>query len=169
MDIQAFLTDMIRGATALRDFAIALAASAVGWYYMVSAGWRLARWNDPKRQYGAGSVVGRSVVGTMFINASSYLNMMAITFTGFGLPDANSMSVISGGGGGVPQMVVKTALIWLACLGVIAMLRGAQLIAKASDNGSGAPTEKDPMFTGLVFIVSGAIGVNLWRFASSFI
>lgn len=170
MELSQFLTAAAQAAGIIKEFAVAVAASVIGWYYLINAGWRLIKWSDQRRQYGAASIMVRAIVGTLFIQASTYINMVVLTVTGQAVGSENAMSVMpSGGGGDVPRMIFQTALIWLGAFGVIAILRGATLLVKASDSGSGAPSEKDPMFTAFIYIIAGAIGVNLWRFVGNLV
>lgn len=168
MDLNALLSSLNEGAVVLRDFAIALCATVLGWWLLYSAAIRLLKWSDPRRQYGAPSVAARFIVGSLFVSGSDYLNMQVLTWTGETMPAGNAMSVIAETGGSVPKMILQTALVWIATLGVLAILRGTSLIVKAAD-GNGQSQQEDPAWTAAVFIVSGSIGVNLWRWAGPYI
>jgi hypothetical protein len=55
-------------------------------------------------------------------------------------------------------------LTWVATLGVMAILKGTRLIVKAADGaGQNMSMHEDPGWTAMVYIISGSIGVNLWR------
>lgn len=170
MDLSAFLGAMNDGAIALRQFFIALCSYAVGWFLVGQAGIRLAKWDSRNRSYGIGSVGARLLVGTCFVNAAEYINMQVLTWSGEEMPSANAMSVMSGGGSSVPQMILQTTMIWMATMGVIAIIKGTRLIIKAAD-GSGQPASmhEDPGWTAAVYIVAGSLGVNLWRFVGPLI
>jgi hypothetical protein len=163
MDIQAFLDNLTEGAIVLRQFAIALCSMALGWYLVGQAGVKMLKWSDPRRQYGAASIGARFVVGTAFINATDYLQMQVLTWTGQGVGSANAMSVMPSGAS-VPRMILGALLTWVATLGVMAILKGTRLIVKAADgSGQSGSMHEDPGWTAFVYIVSGSLGVNLWR------
>lgn len=169
MNIVEFLSMVTKAADVIKELTVAIFSNVIGWYLLASSAWRLVKWHDQRRQYGGASILVRSVVGTLFIQSATYLNMVALTVTGYDLPASNAMSVVSAGDT-VPAMVFKSALVWLAALGVIAILRGTQLLVKAGDGGgSNGGSDSDPVWTGCIYIVSGAIGVNLWRFVSGLI
>lgn len=127
------------------------------------------KWSNPQRQYGGASVVVRVVVGTFLINAASWLNMVTLTVTGYGLPSMNSLSIVSSGKS-VPEMIWAVALVWVSALGFLAVIRGTTLLIKAGDNfGRPVASEQDPLWTGLTYIVSGGIGINIARFASGWV
>lgn len=171
MSLDELLSMLVKDAGILKEFVVALFSYVIGWFVLATALIRLAKWSDPRRSYGAASILVRSVVGTFFIQSATYLNMMALTVTGYGVSNTNAMSVMpsTGAGSGIPGQIFSAVLAWLATLGVIAMLHGAQLIIKAGDGSSNTPTDSDPKWTGCIFIVSGAIGVNLWRFVGGLI
>jgi len=168
MSLDELLAMLVKDAGILRDFAVALFSYVIGWYVLGTGIYRLAKWSDPRRSYGGASVVVRSVIGTCFIQSATYLNTMALTVTGYGVSNTNAMSVMppTSTGSGIPGQIFTAVLAWLAALGVIAIFHGGQLIIKAGDGSSNTPTDSDPKWTGCIFIVSGAIGVNLWRFVS---
>lgn len=168
MDINALLEAFNTGSVAVRNLAVAVCSTVLGWWLMGTAGQRMVNWNNPRRQYGWPSIAARFVVGTMFVNASQYLNMQVLTWTGAAMPAANAMSLMPGGGGGsVPKMIFQTTLLWMATMGVIAILKGTSLIVKAAEGNS--QQQEDPAWTAAVYIVSGSIGVNLWRFVNPFV
>lgn len=167
MGLEEFLQMLARFAEAIRALAVAVMAYAVGWWLLFSAGIRLVKWTDPRRQYGVPSIIGRSVGGTAFINSAQYLNMTVLTFTGYASSGSGAMNVMPSAGGGVVGLVFSTALAWLAALGAIAIFHGSNMLIKSAD-GAGQ-SQQDPVWTGCIFIVSGAIGVNLWRFVGDLI
>lgn len=167
MDLNALLASFYSGAAIVKDFAIALCSLVLGWYLVGNAAYRMTRWSDQRRTYGWGSVSARFIVGTFFINANAYINMQVLTWTGQAMPTTNSMSVMPGGGGSVPKMILQCVLAWMATLGVLAIIKGTRLIVKAADGG---PSQvEDPGWTAAVYIVAGAFGVNLWRFVAPLI
>lgn len=170
MSLEAILSSMTEGAGVLREFFIALCSYALGWYLVGMAGAKMLNWNDPRRTYGWNSVAARFIVGTCFIHASEYINMQVLTWTGYGLPADNAMSVMPASGSSVPMMIMQTVMAWVATLGVIAIIKGTRLIVKAAD-GSGQPASmhEDPGWTAGVYIVAGSFGVNLWRWVSPYI
>lgn len=168
MDLNALLSSLNEGAVVLRDFAIALCSIVLGWWLLYTAAIRLLKWSDPRRQYGVPSVMARFIVGSLFVSASDYLNMQVLTWTGETMPAGNAMSVMADAGGSVPKMIAQTALVWVATLGVLAILRGTSLVVKAAD-GNGQSQQEDPAWTAAVFIVSGSIGVNLWRWVGPYL
>jgi hypothetical protein len=168
MDIQALLSSANEGAVVVRQFAIALCSMALGWWLVGAAGTRMVKWNDPRRSYGWASIMTRFVVGTFFINATEYINMQVTTWTGEGMPAVNAMSVMPAAGGSVPKMILQTTLMWIATMGVIAIIKGTRLIVKAAD-GNNQSQQEDPGWTAAVYIVSGSIGVNLWRWVSPYV
>lgn len=167
MDLNALLATFTEGATTVKDFAIALCSLCLGWFLVGSAAYRMLRWNDTRRTYGWGSVSMRFIVGTFFVNASAYINMQVLTWTGQAMPTGNSMSVMPPAGDSVPKMILQCVLAWMATLGVLAIIKGTRLLVKSADGGQ-SQTE-DPGWTAAVFIVAGAFGVNLWRFVSPLI
>lgn len=170
MGIEELLQTISQGASVVRQFAIALASNVIGFFFLISAGIKLVKWGDPRRSYGVAAVIVRAIVGTLFIQASAYLNMAVLTVTGYGMPDNNAMSVMPSGDGGIPAMVFKTALLWLGTLGAIAILNGARMLVKASDGQTGqSASQEDPMWTGFIYIGAGAIGINIWRFVGDLI
>lgn len=168
MDVSALLSSLNEGAVVLRDFAIALCSTVLGWWLIYTGSIRMLKWDDPRRQYGVPSVLARFIVGAFFASAADYLNMQVLTWTGETMAANNSMTVMPDAGGSVPTMIVKTALVWIATMGVLAILRGTSLIVKAAD-GNGQSQQEDPAWTAAVFIVSGSIGVNLWRWAGPYL
>lgn len=170
MDITEFLSMITRAASVVRDLVVGIFANIVGWYLFGSGLLRMATWGSPRRNYGAMSIIVRSGIGTVLIQSSQWLNMMALSLTGYGVSAQNAMSVTTpGAGSGIPGMVFSAVLAWLATLGVIAILHGTSMFVKAGDGSSSQPTNSDPKFTAVVFIVSGCIGINLWRFTSGLI
>jgi hypothetical protein len=168
MSLSSFLAALSQAATVIQSLAGAIFSGLVGIWLMYSGVVRLATWGDARRQYGISSVLMRFAVGSLLINYATTLNMVVLTFTGqSGGMSSNSMSVMpSSSSGGVAGTVIQVALLWCATFGVVAIGRGLLLFVKASDNGGGGPSNQDPVWTGAVFCVSGAIGVNLWRFVS---
>jgi hypothetical protein len=169
MSLSEFLSAMTSNAGILQNFVISLFANVIGWYVLGTGGVRLVKWGSPRRDYGASSIMVRTVIGTLFIQATPYLNMAATTVTGYGLSTSNAMSVMPSGGNATVAAIFAAVLAWMAVLGVIAMLHGAQLLIKAGDGSGNQATDSDPKWTGCVFIFSGAIGVNLWRFVGGVI
>lgn len=167
MDLNSLLASLYDGASTVKYFAIAVCSLVLGWYLVGNAAYRMTRWNDARRTYGWGSVSVRFIVGTFFINANAYINMQVLTWTGQGMPAANSMSVMPAAGDSVPKMIFQCVLAWLATLGVLAIIKGTRLIVKAADGGQSQV--EDPGWTAAVFIVAGAFGVNLWRFVAPLI
>ncbi len=164
MDIQSFLETLTQGAVVVRQFAIALCSMALGWFLIGQAGVKMLKWSDPRRQYGAPSIAARFVVGSLFNNASDYLQMQVLTWTGQGMGSDNAMSVMPSSGASVPRMIIATVLAWVATVGVMAILKGTRLIVKAADgSGQSGSMHEDPGWTAFVYIVSGSLGVNLWR------
>ena len=164
MDIQSFLDMLAQGAVVLRQFVIALCSMVLGWWIITMACIKMLKWSDPRRQYGAPSIAARFVVGSLFANAADYLQMQVLTWTGQGMASDNAMSVMPAAGSSVPRMILGTLLAWVATVGVMAILKGTRLIIKAADgSGQGGSMHEDPGWTAFVYIVSGAIGVNLWR------
>lgn len=169
-DLSAFLSTLNQGAGVLRDFAISLCSVALGWYLVGAAGVKMLKWNDPRRSYGWPSVTARFVVGTAFINATEYINMHVLTWTGSAMASTNAMTVLPSAGASVPKMILQTTLMWVATLGVLAILKGTRLIVKAADgSGQAASMQEDPGWTAAVYIVAGSLGVNLWRFVGDWI
>ena len=169
MDLHQLLETAIRGAHNVAQFAITLASYAIGWAVFGTGIWMWVKWSNPQRQYGGSSVLIRVVVGAFLINAASWLNMVTLTVTGYGLPPMNSLSIVSSGKS-IPEMVFAVALVWLSALGFVAVIRGTTLLIKAGDNfGRPVPSEQDPLWTGLIYIVSGGIGINIARFASGWV
>lgn len=167
MGIEELIAALIQAADVLKQFAVALCMYGIGWGLFISAGWRLVKYGDARRQYTMASVGTRALVGSLLIQASEYVNSVVQTVTGASASANNAMSVMPASGSSVPMMVFQAALAWLGALGVIAILRGATLMVKAGDSaGGGQGSEKDPLWTGFVFMFSGALGVNLWRFTS---
>lgn len=169
MTLPELLDNAIQAAIVVRQFGVAFTTYVLGF---ASLGWGLfilGTWNSPRRQHGAGAVVGRVFVGTLFINSATWLNSVALTVTGYGVPAQNASSLV-GSGGSVPQQIFTAALVWVATLGVLSILRGTHLLIVAGDS-AGRPTsmQEDPLWTGLIHIVAGAIGVNLSRFVSGLI
>lgn len=164
LDLSQFLAVLTHAAQVIKQLAIAVAMNVVGVFYLGSALVRTLKWSDQRRNYGVPSIAGRAFSGTALIQASDTINTAVLTFTG-ALPDQNNaMSVMpSSAGGTVAGMVFGAALAWLATLGAIAILHGIHLIVKAGDGGQNSSVP-DPGWTGCVFIVSGAIGINMWRF-----
>jgi hypothetical protein len=170
MTLEDFLGIVTRDAEILKSAVVGIFALVVGWWYLFSAGFRLLKWSDQKRTYGWPSVIARCFIGACLINASTYVNSMVVTVTGE--PPVNAMSVMpaSAGGSGPAGMIMAAVLAWVAALGVIAILRGSMLIVKSADGQQqGQDSHSDPVWVGLVFIVSGSVGVNLWRFTSGLI
>lgn len=168
--LQALLSALQEGAGVLRTFAITICSMVLGWYLVGAAGVRMAKWDDPRRSYGWASVTARFVVGTWFINAADYINMQVETWSGTGMANNNAMTVLPNAGGSVPQMILQTTMMWVATLGVLAIIKGTRLIIKAADGaGQSASMHEDPGWTAAVYIVSGSLGVNLWRFVSGYI
>jgi len=164
MDIQSFLNSLGHGAIVLRQFAIALVSMALGWWLVTAAGIKMLKWSDPRRQYGAAAIAARFVVGTAFINATDWLQVQVMTWTGQGMAASNAMSVMPPSGSSVPRMILGVTLTWVATLGVMAILKGTRLIVKAADGaGQNMSMHEDPGWTAMVYIISGSIGVNLWR------
>lgn len=156
---------LILAADTIKVFAVGLFSTVIGWWMLVSAGIRLAKWSDPRRNYGAPSVLARAIVGSLFIESASYLNSVTMTLTGMGMPDVNAMSVMPDNvGGGPTAMMFGAGLAWLAALGVLAIFNGTRLLIKGADGAGQGSSEQDPIWTGCIYIVSGAIGVNIWRF-----
>lgn len=167
MDLNTLLASFNEGAAVVKELAISVCSLALGWYFVGSAAHRMTKWSDARRTYGWGSVSARFLVGTFFINANAYINMQVLTWTGEAMPLTNSMSVMPGGGDSVPKMILQCVLAWMATLGVLAIIKGTRLIVKLGDGGQ-SQTE-DPGWTAAVFIIAGAIGVNLWRFVGPLI
>lgn len=167
MDLNALLASFYEGASVVKDFAIALCSMVLGWFLIGSAAYRMLKWGDRNRTYGWGSVSARFIVGTFFVNANAYINMQVLTWTGLAMPATNSMSVMPGGGDSVPTMIFQCVLAWVATLGVLAIIKGTRLIVKVGDGGQSQV--EDPGWTAAVFIVAGAVGVNLWRFVQPYI
>lgn len=169
MAMETLMASLSEGAIVVREFAVALCSLALGWFMLASASLRLKNWSDPKRTYGFASVTARFFVGAAFINAADYLNMQVMTWTGDAMPATNAMSVMPSAGSTVPTMILQTAMMWIATLGVLAIIKGTRLIVKAADGSGGAATQEDPGWTAAVYIVSGSLGVNLWRFVSGYV
>lgn len=163
MSLDELLSAGLSMAQALQGLAIALASLALGWYLVLNAGYRIAKWSDHRRQYGWPSIFMRASVGAVFISAQWTLSAAAETFTGQGMDENSAMSVFQSGGSPV-QRIVGVVLAWVAFLGVVAVLRGFMLWVKAADNGGGGSVERDPMWAGSIFIIAGAVGINMWRF-----
>lgn len=169
-DLGTFLAALNEGAGVLRDFAISLCSVALGWFLIGAAGVRMMKWSDPRRSYGWASVTARFVVGTAFLNAADYINMNVLTWTGSAMASTNAMTVLPSAGASVPKMILQTTLMWVATLGVLAILKGTRLIVKAADgSGQAASMQEDPGWTAAVYIVAGSLGVNLWRFVGDYI
>lgn len=170
MDLTEFLALVTRNAGILKTSALEIASFVIGWAFMLSAGIRLLKWSDPQRRYGMMSVIVRSAMGACLINAGTFINSVVLTVTGEA--PANAMTVMppGAGGGGPAGLILAAVLTWVGALGVIAIIRGVLLLVKAADGqAQQQESQSDPVWTGLIFIVSGAFGVNLWRFMSGLV
>lgn len=163
MSLDQLLSYGVEVARALIQLALGVATLVLGVYLIGSAGYRLARWGDPRRQYGFGSIAMRTGMGSAFLSAQWMVSTIAETVTGQGFDTNGAMSVFNAGGTPV-QKIFGVALAWAAALGVVAVLRGGMLWVKASDSAHGGQMERDPWWTGAIFMFAGGIGINLWRF-----
>lgn len=172
MDITAFIDSLIQGAQVLKSLAVALAMYALGFWYMITAMTRAIKLSAPNganQQFGWPSVLLRSFAGCSFVRIADFTNMWVLTITGEVPAAINAMSVTTGGST-VPWLILSAALYWCALFGAVAIIRGIQLLVKAGDNtGGGGGSDKDPIMTGFIFLISGAIGINLSLYVNAII
>lgn len=164
-DIIGFLTE---GFQAIGAFVLAFTVNVYGFFLIGNAIYKVVQ--SSRRSSGDVGYLGQAVragIGSLLTQASAFIEGIVVAITQKSVDAAGPMSVMPAVGGEQLTKVLQLGFVACFVFGTIAIIRGASLWASAADGGGqGSKSDSSPAFVGAVYIFSGAIGINAWRFSS---
>lgn len=164
MDVVALLTTMSAFGVQLRTVVAALAAVAGALFVLSAARTMVAAGHQSNYQpVKWGAIFTKIVVGGCLLQIAKIITDLRIGLLAGAGSEVRSMMTYGGattGGSGVWQLLISTALIWVATIGVFAVFRGLLLAHKAG-SGEAQGSSGDYFWQAFWHFLGGGIAINI--------